>query len=75
MTKNGHSVERGSVHFICEQYFTLYDSEYLQNDEVCNIEKTDETYIIKSIKYNRIIKTLKINIFVIAFENLMKCEV
>ncbi len=75
MTKNGHFVERGSVHFICEKYFILYDSEYLQNDEVCNTEKTDEMYIIKSIKYNRIIKALKINIFVIAFGYLTKCEV
>ncbi len=39
------------------------------------LKKTDEMYIIKSIKYNRILKALKFNAFVIVFKDLTKCEV
>ncbi len=39
------------------------------------LKKTDEMYIIKSIKHNRILKTLKFNAFVIAFKDLTKCAV
>ena len=39
------------------------------------LKKTDEMYIIKSIKHNRILKALKFNAFVIAFKDLTKCEV
>ena len=39
------------------------------------LKKTDEMYIIKSIKYNRILKALKFNAFVIAFKDLTKCAV
>ena len=38
------------------------------------LKKTDETYIIKSIKYNRIINALKFNIFAIMLKYLTKCE-
>lgn len=39
------------------------------------LKKTDEMYIIKSIEYNRILKALKFNAFVIAFKDLTKCAV
>ena len=39
------------------------------------LKKTDEMYIIKSIKYNRILKALKFNAFVIVFKDLTKCAV
>ena len=39
------------------------------------LKKTDEMYIIKSIKHNRILKALKFNAFVIAFKDLTKCAV
>ena len=39
------------------------------------LKKTDEMYIIKSVKYNRILKALKFNAFVIAFKDLTKCVV
>ena len=38
------------------------------------LKKTDEMYIIKSIKHNRIIKAMKFNTFVIGFKDLTKCE-
>ncbi len=39
------------------------------------LKKTDKIYIIKSIRYSRIIKALKFNTFVIAFKDLTKCAV
>lgn len=39
------------------------------------LKKIDEIYIIKSIKYNRILKALKLNAFVIVFKDLTKCAV
>ena len=39
------------------------------------LKKTDEMYIIKSVKYNRILKALKFNAFVIVFKDLTKCAV
>ena len=39
------------------------------------LKKTDEMYIIKSVKYNRMLKALKFNAFVIVFKDLTKCAV
>ena len=39
------------------------------------LKKNDEMYIIKSVKYNRILKALKFNAFVIVFKDLTKCAV
>ena len=61
------------VYFIATK--NVGDYSYMSSPNIYyRAKKTDETYIIKSIKYNRIINALKFNIFAIILKYLTKCE-
>ena len=62
------------VYFIATK--NVGDYSYMSSPNIYyRAKKTDKMYIIKSIRYSRIIKALKFNTFVIAFKDLTKCAV
>ena len=61
--------------FYCQKWTTVCNSDFCKMMKYAILKKTDEMYIIKSVKHNRILKALKLNAFVIAFKDLTKCAV